>query len=177
MKKILLMAALVACIGAMAQGTVNFKNNVAGSFSAPVFNADGVTRLTGNAYYAQLYANIGGSFQPVGTATPFLANGYVNGGTVTIDAAGVVGGVVTLQMRAWEASTAGTAGTYEAAIGAGKKYGFSETFTVTPGNPNSNPPGTPADLATLKSFSLIPEPSTIALGLIGAAALLLRRRS
>lgn len=175
MKKILLMAALMACVGAMAQGTFTFKNNVAGSFTAPVSNADG-TRLAGNSFYAQLYANIGGSFTPVGSPTPFLANGFVNGGTVTVPANAIVGGQVTLQMRAWEATTAGVAGTYEAAAGAGKKFGQSATFTAAPGNPLSDPPGTPANLVGLTSFSLIPEPSTIALGLIGAAALLLRRR-
>jgi len=178
MKKILLMAALMACVGAMAQGTVTFKNNVAGVVSAPVFNSDGVTKLAGNAFYAQLYANIGGSFTPVGSPTAFLANGFVSGGTVTIPATGVTAGNVTLQMRAWEATTAGTAGTYEAALGANKKAGISETITVAAGNPLADPPGVPGNLVGLKSFNItgIPEPSTIALGLVGAAALLLRRR-
>jgi len=178
MKKILLMAALVVCVGAMAQGTVNFKNSITGEFSAPVFNSDGVTKLSGDAFYAQLYASVGGSFQPIGAPTKFLLNGIANGGSVTVPAAAISGGVATLQMRAWEASTAGTAGTYEAAIGAGKKYGFSESFTVSPTvTPAGSPEGIPANLGNLKSFSLIPEPSTIALGLIGVAALLLRRRS
>ena len=181
MKKLLLMAALMACVGAMAQGTVTFKNNVAGVVSAPVFDSDGVTKLAGNAYYAQLYANIGGSFTPVGTATPFAFNGFVSGGTVTIPAAGIVGGSVSLQMRAWEATSAGTAGSYEAALAGSKKTGMSTTFSVIPGDPNAQPPGVPANLAGLQSFSIsggavIPEPSTIALGMIGAAALLLRRR-
>jgi hypothetical protein len=182
MKKILLMAALMACVGAMAQGTVLFKNNVAAAgLSAPVFDSDGVTKLTGNAYYAQLYADIGGSFTPVGTATAFAFNGFVSGGQVTIPAAGIVAGKVTLQMRAWEATTAGTAGTYEAALAGSKKVGISETFSLVPGNPNDSPPGVAANLVGLKSFSIsggsvIPEPSTIALGMIGAAALLLRRR-
>ncbi len=181
MKKILLMAALMACVGAMAQGTVTFKNNVAGSFSAPVFNSDGVTKLAGNSFYAQLYANIGGSFSPLGSPTPFLANGFVSGGTVTVPAAGIVGGTVTLQMRAWEATSSGVAGSYEAALAGSKKVGISETFSVTPGDPSTSPPGVPANLVGLKSFSItggsvIPEPSTIALGMVGAAALLLRRR-
>jgi len=175
MKKILLMAALMVCVGAMAQGTVNFRTTTA----MLVKNTDGST-LVGDSFYAQLYAETGGSFAPVGTPAKFLANGTLNGGVVTIPAAGVVGGQVTLQVRAWAAASAGTAGTYEAAV-ATRNAGISATFKMTPADPNAQPPGTPPNISGLTSFSLsgpaaIPEPSTIALGMVGAAALLLRRR-
>jgi hypothetical protein len=177
MKKILLVAALMACVGAMAQGTVNFKNSITGEFSAPVYNVDGVTKLSGDTFFAQLYALQGGSFLPIGAPTKFLLNGIASGGETTVPAAAIVGGVATLQMRAWQVATAGTAGTYDLAVGAGMKAGISASFTVSPTAPAS-PPGLPADLVNLTSFSItgVPEPTTIALGMIGAAALLLRRR-
>lgn len=169
--------------GAMAQGTVNFRNvNVAAGVSAPVFQADGTTRL-GTGYWAQLYAGpagtAAGSLVAVGVPVQFqnnittgLPTGQVNGGAVDTGLAGASS--ATIQMRAW----AGSAGAnYEAAFATGAGYGFSTPITVTLGNSAANPPTTPADLVGLASFNLVvPEPSTIALGLLGAAALLIRRR-
>jgi len=169
--------------GAMAQGTVNFVNvSTAASISAPVFAGDGTTKL-GVGNWAQLYAGPAGtapgSLVAVGVPVQFRNNastglplGSVNGGTVDTLLAG--GSSAVIQMRAW----AGSAGaSYEAALASGAGYGFSNPINVTLGNALAQPPTTPADLINLASFSLVvPEPSTIALGLLGAAALLLRRR-
>ncbi len=173
MKKLLLVTAVIGCVEAMAQGTVWFKNNVPGVFSAPVW-LDGVTRLAGYPFCAQLYAGVDGSFTPIGVPTLFLANGFVSGGVVVVPANAIVGGVATLRMKAFELAPLCDGFPYEACPKG--RYAFSESFTVNPTMP-SEPPGLPAFLTNLKSFSLIiPEPSTIALGLVGAAVLLLRRK-
>lgn len=170
MKKILLVVAVLSCIEAVAQGTVWFKNNVPGVFSAPVW-LDGVTRLAGYPFCAQLYASVDGSFTPIGMPTLFLANGFVSGGVVVVPANAIVGGVATLRMKAFELTPICEGLPEDCPKG---RYAFSESFTVNPTMP-SDPPGLPAHLSNLRSFSLVPEPSTSALALVGAAVLLLRR--
>ncbi len=175
MKKILFIAALLAAAaGAQAQGTVAFSNR-SSAVDAPVFDIGGTTKISDPNIVAALFLGDvqEGAAAPF-RATPAAAAGYWNPGTDssrTVD--GQPGGTsVTLTVRAWD-STKGA--TYAAAVAAGGKYGQSDPFTVTLGGGGS-PPSTPADLVGLKSFSLVPEPSTIALGALGAAALLLRRR-
>jgi hypothetical protein len=89
------------------------------------------------------------------------------------------GGAATIQLAAWY-NGGGTITSYSAAISAGMPFGSSivaEDISLG-GQPASGPPITPGDLAPITSFSLqsVPEPSTIALGAIGASALLMRLR-
>jgi hypothetical protein len=74
-------------------------------------------------------------------------------------------------------------GSYDAAKAKRGGYGQSDPFAVAIGGVSSDPnvpPSTPANLTTLKNFTVgpFPEPSTIAIGLLGAAALVMfgRRR-
>jgi len=167
-------------VAAFAQGTVNFINvNSSPALNAPVFAGDGTTRLAGAGYMAELLAGpSAGSLSPVATAA-FQSGGgagYFAGGTQVIP--GVPGGTVAfIQIRTW--STAAGA-TYAAAFASGlpNAWGQSQVFSVTTGNPNAVPPGTPATLVGLTSFSLnpVPEPSTFVLAGLGIASLLLFRR-
>lgn len=175
MKKLLLVATLVvATAAALAQGTVNFQTKVtADNIAATVFDVDTTTKLVGDAFKAQLYwGTSADSLAAVGTPAGFktgLLAGYVSAGEVALPVAG--GTTVFIQMRAWNAPNA----SYEAAMGApGGKWGESNVISVKLGTP---PLETAPNLIGLQGFSLIPEPSTIALALLGAAALLLRRRS
>jgi hypothetical protein len=83
---------------------------------------------------------------------------------------------VTLQVAVWDSSIAGVGAAQALAKAPGT--GLSETFTYAiPTDPLAIPGG----MENLKSFNLagsavIPEPTTIALGALGAAALLWRRR-
>jgi hypothetical protein len=180
MKKLLVtLAAVLVSASTSGQGTINFNNLVSAAtppINAPVFRADGVTQvgLAPGGASAQLYVSVGGgAFTPVPTVLQFrtagAAAGYVNNPTA-VQVPGVAGGTaVQVQMRAWET---GTGATWEAATIKGQ----SATLNLTLGGAGS-PPSVPADLVGLTSFSMIPEPSTMALGLLGAAALLYRRRS
>jgi len=174
MKKLLTIAALVLAVyGAQAQGTVNFNNRVTGVVDQPVFDVGGTTKLDGAGFLAGLYEGT----TLLGTAVPFRSGtgaGYWNpapDGTRS-SLVTAAGGTATLTVKAWEASGGAT---YAAALAAGKKTGSSAPFTVVLGGAGS-PPSLPADMASFKSFSLVPEPSTIALGVLGAAVLLFRRR-
>ncbi len=180
MKRLLLASAFVAAAAtAMAQGTVKFSNfSTVDGINSPVFAPGGVK--LGSAYLGQLYAGpTEGSLAPVGSAAiafkdaAGVGTGYIIGGTATLGNVGV-GATAFIQLRAWEAA-GGTS--YEAAQAAGKLFGSSATISVvTGGQPPSGPPLVPAPLTGLASFTLVPEPSTLALGVLGAAALLLRRR-
>jgi len=175
MKKILIVAAMLASLGAYAQGTVNFANIVIANnvrvVDAPVFDVDGTTKLAGPGFQAQLVAGPNaGSLAVIGTPTGFLTAGgagYFSGGTRTI-ASVTPGSSATLQVQAWNASGGATYANASA-------KGQSPALTIATGG-SGTPASLPANMIGLQSFSLVPEPSTIALGAIGLAALFLRRR-
>lgn len=180
MKKLLLIAAvLVASLSAYAQGTINFNNRIGTGdpSDSPVFDVGGVTRLAGAGFFAQLYAGPAGSaagaLAAVGAPVTFRTGGgagYVNSpGDVTT---AVGGATAAIQMRAWDSAFP----TYAAALAGGGKTGASIVFDSLPLGGGGSPPATAPNLTGLRSFSLVPEPSTIALGALGMAALLLRRR-
>ena len=145
--------------------------------------------LTGTTFVAQVWygasaSTLTSSFAPSpfrastttypGSWNPAAAGGPGALGTLT----GFAGGsTVTLQVRVWDSSVAGVGAAQALTKAAGT--GLSETFTYAiPADPLAIPGG----MGGLKSFNLaaagpvIPEPTTIALGALGAAALLLRRR-
>jgi len=174
MKKLLIvLGVMVAGLGAYAQGTISFTDIViAGgvrTIDAPVSGPGGL--LAGSGFTAQLWAGANAnSLVAVGNGSPFLSGGgagYFNGGSIAIP--GIApGSAAVLQVRAWDDSTGATWATATV-------RGQSATLTITTGGAGS-PPGLPANLTGLASFSIVPEPTTIALGVLGAAALLLRRR-
>lgn len=120
-----------------------------------------------------------------------VANPDVVAGTWSTTEYGVVpsttgNGSATVQVYAWY-NDGGTITSYSAAKTAGVPTGFSATANVAGlggPNPTGGPTLTPAALpgAALGNFSLsggtstLPEPSTIALGVMGASAFLMRLR-
>ena len=168
-----------------AQGTVNFANAGAG-FNAQVYiDVVGGSQFAGAGYMAQLLlVGAGGSLTPVGNVANFIAgaNGYFNGGAVTVPGV-AAGATATFQVFAWNGASGQAA--YAPALAAwqaGLIYGgFSlpdpAGVTIATGGAG-NPPGPPAGLVGLQPWAvtIVPEPSTIALGIIGGLALLLRRR-
>jgi len=84
----------------------------------------------------------------------------------------------SLSLAAWY-NGGGTITSLAAAEAAKVPYGWSTPFTLSNLGNLGAPPSTPPDLTGLTSFSLVssvPEPGTITLGLMGAAAFLARRR-
>jgi hypothetical protein len=183
MKKILLAtAAILASVGVMAQGTIlNANDKFTIGYEAPITDAAGAA-LTGADYWVQLYAGpVGGSLAAIATPANFLPagaglDGMYNAGAVTVDT--VAPGVeATVVIKAWEAAGGGS---FEEAQAGGFAYGESSPFNLITGG-SGEPPSLPTPLGTasdqrFQTFSLIPEPSTMALGILGAFALLLRRR-
>jgi len=124
---------------------------------------------------AGLYVDSGGgNFTLVpNSTTTFLGNSgaqaqFLTGITVTVPSV-APGANGTFQVRAWSGGSS-----YETAL---VSKGASATFTTATGGAGV-PPSLPTDLVGLTSFNVlpVPEPSTIAFGVIGGLALLLRRR-
>jgi hypothetical protein len=174
MKKLIVAAAAAfVCVGALAQGQFTFANrnvNTVPAIDAKVVKPDGTTPLD-SAFWAQAYVGTSAdSLTPVGAPIAFrngAGAGYFPGAVVTTTFAPNT--QIFAEMRAWEAAGGNS---YEAAVAAGKLFGKSEVIQLTV----TGAPNPPADMIGLKGFALVPEPSTMALGLLGAAALLLRRR-
>jgi len=88
----------------------------------------------------------------------------------------------TFQVRVWD-NKGGTITSWDAAVAAfqrgGEAIGYSDLFTVPWSLTQIGGLGTPSNLEGLRSFNLftvVPEPSVIALGVLGAGCLFLLRR-
>lgn len=156
MKKLLFATfCVVVALSANAQGTLDF-NNIPSR--AQVSGPDGVL---GEGFTAQLQLADGTN---VGDPTAFIvgpngATGLFNGGLRTIE--GVAGpGPVELQVFVTNAD--------------GSLFGTSAPFSQPLGG-QGVPAATPGALA-MQSFTVVPEPSTILLAILGGGALLMLRR-
>lgn len=177
MKKLTLIATFVlAGLTAWAQGTVNFANFGTG-VDAAVTNGGTGLRVTGPAFASQLFfaaptaGNLISAYTPVAGTVNFQTGagaGYFLGGNKAIPGFGT-GASVKLIIAAF--ATANGAD-YQTAAAAAGNTGYSLPVTVTLGGGAVPPP----NLVGAQGFATVPEPSTIALGLLGAAGLLLRRR-
>jgi hypothetical protein len=166
-----------------------------GSTTGPTPTAGNYAALTGNGldWTVALYGAAGSgdamsTLSPLPGATATFANG-VNDGTAGTWASSAVinvpgttgaGSTATVQLYAWY-NEGGLITSYAAAVAAGVPSGYSGLANVTLGGVEpSGPPATAAALpvAQLGNFTVqaIPEPSTIALGVIGASTFLMRLR-
>jgi len=179
MKKLLIaLAAVLIAATSYGQGTVYFNTRVVGVVDAPVKLSDGTS--PGPDYTAQLFlVNADNSLTPLTPATTFRSGSAANQMYVAqIDSVVVpgapAGGSAKLEMAAWKTSL----GSFDAAKAA-NLLGISAPVVVDGlGNGTTLPPANLAGAAgALQGFVIpVPEPSVIALGVLGASALLLRRR-
>lgn len=161
MKKFLVgLVSVFVAIGAQAQGFVTFNN-----IGSPIVS--GVTgEALGTGWTVDLV--VGGSVlasTPVVGGGTFLGANPVNLGTVD---------PVDVTVRAWPTELGG----YDAAASTpGAEILEGVTFSAQGGNANAAPPEVPRALGFPGGTTVVvPEPSTIALGILGLGALALRRR-
>jgi len=172
-----LLASTLLGIAAYAQGTVNFIN-IVGSLNAPDFASDGTTKLSGAGFTAELLAGASAGSLATVASTGFLSGagaGYFSGGTVTL-ASIAPGATGFFQVRIFSASSGSFAAAQAANLA--NTWAASSVFSVVTGGAGT-PPSTPSALAGLTSLTLnsgVPEPSSLALAGLGAAALLVFRR-
>jgi len=184
-KLIALFAVTVITASALAQGTVSFNNNSAFATTANrlvTFPASlGGGGVVGQNYVAQLYYGVAGSAEGSLTAVasaPALfrvattsSPGTWSGGTRTL--VGITAGqTAVLQVRVWD-NVAFPAG-YAAAVTGNGVRGASALFDYTV--PAAGSPPAAFFMEAFRGFALVPEPSTIALGVLGLAGLLFIRR-
>jgi hypothetical protein len=178
MKKALaLIAALLTSAGAYAQGQVNFLTVVGPAANRVVFAPvsrpgaaqPGQGEGAGAGYTAQLFVDNAGTLTALTPATTFRTDSagasffVLDPGTPVTVPGFAPGTSAPLVFRAWETS----AGSYEAATIKGEsRASIALGGGLLP----------PTNLVGLQGFVMVPEPSTITLGVLGAAALLLRRR-
>lgn len=192
MKKLILtIAALVGIsVGAYAQGTISFQNfnpnTIGGRVYTNLGNAttNGATLAPSGFHVELLWSTLAGV--PTNSGTIFTSTTgsgqFFDGSTVTLTGAPAGTGnadanSVLLIIRGWTGAFAD----YNSALLAGAAVGQTLAF----GNPTGGggtPAATPAALVgwlasnPLVLTTPVPEPSTIALGGLGVAALLLFRR-
>jgi len=193
MKKLFAIAALgLVAVSGWAQSIVQFQNSV--SFvnvadRSVYSDRVGGTLLAGTNYVVGLWyipgaghteiASPAGGTQAGGTgffraATSTGTKGqWLNatavGNTRTLDNV-AAGTFATLQVRVWDINKYAN---FAAAFNAGE-YGWSTPFDWKAPVAGDPPSGNFMD--NLRAFALVPEPSTIALGVLGAASLLFLRR-
>jgi len=126
------------------------------------------------------------SGSPVATET-FQTGGnagtWFTGSSLTaVDPTGAIGGSAFAELAAWN-NQGGTIGSYAASIASGSlgTQGFSGPASSASSLGGGSPPATPGTLegSGIQDFAITtttPEPSTIALGVIGASAFLMRLR-
>ena len=180
MKKLILIAALLtASVASYGQGQLIFANNLATKLTNDVTG-----QAAPNGTRAGLYiGNVGdpqGSLTLIATAvTPAPTAGSFSGGTLTLS--GRAGGTtIAWQVRSWFASTVYPS--YEAALAGG--FGGDASILLGQGAVHTilltEPPTGANSIANngLEPIRLVPvpEPSSIALGLLGLGAVALFRR-
>jgi len=224
MKKTLLFSlSLAVAVGAFAQGTVNFNNNVTGSLKAPIYDIEpgnptvakrgntsggvpagvqtyGGALLAGTSYVAELWGAVGTSAAE-GTLTrlndtngvPLRLNFRTGTGAGILFTTATSGNAVvpnaprdgsdqkgTFQVRAWNIALSGPLATWADVMdSATVPHGSSGVFSPA-GNlgGTGTPPSLTPNLIGLTSFNLavVPEPSAIALGVLGLGTLMFLRR-
>ena len=192
MKKIIATVLGVAAMSAaFGQGTIATLSNNVGATIFPIFNTDGTTKLTGADFKVEVFTydatKPGGFGTQLGTAVSPAANFRFNAGSNATVPNAAPGTKADLIVRAWDSKTGAT---YDAATVKGNSGAFkSDTLGGDPDGDGPLLPLTAKSMASgaadgFKSFSLVggstgsnvPEPTTIALGALGAAALFIRRR-
>jgi hypothetical protein len=175
--KKLSMTMLITCssLPAHPQGTVLFNNINVGSPNAPVYESDGVTKLSGSQFMAELFAGPSANNLGAIAMTGFLTGsqaGYFLGGPQTINSV-PGGGTAWIQVDVWNTAS-GASFSQATASGLPDSWWQSQVFMNLTGNPNNiggGGPSPPFPLTGLGNspvfLNSVPEPSVLPLSCLG----------
>jgi hypothetical protein len=141
-------------------------------------------KLSGSGYTIQVMAAAGSgdslsALTPLGSTSGFLTGGFAGlfSATVTDTLTGVPAGPTTIALCAWQNTGAdGAADSLATAQADGYAWGISSLASIITVVAPTTPPALPAGITSFSLGTAVPEPSTIALGVIGASAFLMRLR-
>jgi len=183
-KSLLTIATIGLAAGAFGQGQVILDNDLgSGYVTLNSARPSGALAAKGTYQVALLWFN-GTSFQQVGAV--YQTGGASDGAgffhdSTTINTP-VFSSTGTFEVQGWT----GNFSSYAAALAGASFVGQTPTFANAEGNPNGSPPSNPVPISQTGNAGAgwngnlilvpVPEPSTIVLGGLGAAALLLFRR-
>jgi len=179
MKKTLAVIAGLALAGvaqsfAANQATVAL-NNYAGGVINYQATAGGATTLLPADAWVEVLGGATGSTASLGVFHP-SEPGYFDNGVVLVPGA-TAGQSASFEVRAWTGATTYAAATVKGSTGAFSSATGSWDDAATPPPVKQGPDlAVPTFTVAAGSTPVVPEPSTIALGVLGAAALLARRR-
>lgn len=169
---------MVSASASAADGQINFFTFNGDTSRGQVFDTGGAPLPGGSTYLGQLYGSTSSnpnSFVSLDSPASVAGSGYFNDGTVL--ATGVSPGTSFFyQLRVWNSAAGGS---FEAAsIAPNGIIGSSQVINVTLGGTEGANVFTVPQANGFLSFQLaaVPEPSTIALGVLGGLVLLFRRR-
>lgn len=192
MRKLLITLSLgFAAAGLLAQGVVSFNTGPSGvCYLDPnnTGNTNILVRATGTSFYAQLFWSSSATIPDASTMTevtnapatfstllPGIVNAGSGGGNRTLPFIGSV----WVQVRGWDAALGSTWETawaaYNAAGDPTKLLGFSR-IVQTSANIPPNSPGAIGGILGPWFLVPVPEPSILALGILGGVGVLLLRR-
>lgn len=178
---LLTLATAAWAIAVHAQGTVWFQNlDSQRGIDAPVFESDGITKLSGTQFIAELLGGPSTATLASIASTSFLEGpvaGYYNGGIHGIPS--VVGGTLSwVQVRVWNMAS-GASFLQAQASGLPNSWWQSSVFSVVTGTTGPNPtfPGALTGLGTSPVYlNSVPEPSPVALMGLGLITMLVSLR-
>ena len=190
MKKLLLTAAiLLTGISIYAQGVVLFANTTTTTVRTNVGGVSGPIPA-GTAFMLNLYYAPDGpqpapsALTPLGAPVGFISPGRFNGGNRTTPNTTAPGDFAWFDVRVWESAFGSS---YEAAVAAPAMNvggttrptmaGKSGAFRIQTGTAAGSLPITQTGgFAGIPNVDIVPEPSVIALGILGLTGLLVLRR-
>jgi hypothetical protein len=175
MKKLLLLTtlALTAVMAHAQQGAVTFANGAALPLRANGTNVTATVALYGAAATG---LSSDATLTQLGATVNTFAPGLFSGGTRNV---GTPGATVTLQVRAWTGGFANWDAAYAAALGNTSIFVTVDRpmwEQVVGGGTLPTEPMTGAGRFAGATLEPVPEPSSIALGLLGLGAIVLFRR-
>ena len=178
MKKLLVIVCVLcaAAVSTFAQGVINFNNSTTSKILLEDGTAAPVGSLTVGLFYNPNADATDISTFSLAATTGIKLPGIFSGGVIEIPGS-KAGDIVAITVKAWSASFADYAA---AETGGGLVGTWDQILKVSLGGGTLPTPSLAASGFTgfqVATAAVIPEPSTIALGILGAAALLLRRRN
>jgi hypothetical protein len=168
-------------VNAKADGTINFFTFNSNLSFGQVY-LPGTSTSVGSSFLGQLYvsSSLNGTYVAVGTPLAFQGGGAqpsaINSASPVTIASANGGDVYFYKLAAWDSAAGATFETAKVSGISGISGAVQVTLGGTPSGGGASLPAPQSNGFTSFQLAAVPEPTTIALGVMGGLALLARRR-